>query len=687
MASFNGATTLPKVLDAYCALLAPPGGWRLLVIDNGSTDAGPEILAGYAERLPMSVLREPCRGKNAALNAGLRQVLNDTSVDLLVFSDDDAMPEPDWLLRLAECAARQPHYAVFGGRIVPDWACEPPAWIARLVPLGLTYGLTAASLSDGPVFPGLVWGANMAVRRRVFDAGHRFDQSIGPNAGPYAMGSETEFTRRVHARGYRSWFCDAARVAHHIRPYQLERAYVLERAQRFGRGKARQDQPGVFPELFGVPRWMLARIALEGAGWLWAVLCRQRDRAFQRRWEIDYLRGYLHEARQAKPAAAKTVLITSHSGELGGMELRMAQEARFLAASGFRTPLALRRFAGFDAWAQRLAGEGISVSEFTPPLFFEQWEWRRLNKLRARWWASRQLRAYRADLVHVALCWTNYGASALWLAQQCQLPTVLSVHNAFPPARISAWHQPLLREAFSAVSGIYAVSESAMHHFMAIFKPYIRNSTRLAVIPNCVNTDRFQPSPALRLAARTRWKLPHDGLVIGAVGRLSIQKRPADLLALHALLLARFPNLYLVLVGTGPLEQSLRQQAAHSARPEQVIFAGFISNIEQVLPAFDLHVLMSRNEGFGIATIEAMACGVPAVATDVPGSADILRDCGGGLLVPAADVIAAVAAITPLLNDAPRRQQMGLLGRAEVEARYSHLVVGEMVRAFYDGLV
>src|ERR1700756_1490245 len=108
MASFNGATTLPKVLDAYCALLAPPGGWRLLVIDNGSTDAGPEILAAYAERLPISVLREPCRGKNAALNAGLRQVLNDAGVDLLVFSDDDAMPEPDWLLRLAECAARQP---------------------------------------------------------------------------------------------------------------------------------------------------------------------------------------------------------------------------------------------------------------------------------------------------------------------------------------------------------------------------------------------------------------------------------------------------------------------------------------------------------------------------------------------------------------------------------------------------
>lgn len=467
-------------------------------------------------------------------------------------------------------------------------------------------------------------------------------------------------------------------------------SYVLERARSFGRGKATLDQPGVFPELLGLPRWMLARFALEAASWLAAVILLRHDRQFQRRWEMAYLRGYLRgyrdQARPGHPGRPKTVLITSYSGELGGMELRMAQEARFLAEYGYRTPLGLRRFPGFDAWSQRLAGEGISLSEFDPPLFFEQWEWRRVNRLRARLWAGR-LRAYRPDLVHVALCWTNYGASALWLAQHCQLPAVLSVHNTFPPARISAWHQPLLRQAFSAVTGIYAVSESAMRHFMAIFQPYVQQHTRLAVIPNCVDTARFLPSPQRRATARAAWALPDDALVIGAVGRLSEQKRPADLLALHTLLLARFPNLYLVLAGSGPLEASLRQQAAQSARPQQIIFTGFVAAVEQVLPAFDLHVLMSRNEGFGIATIEAMACGVPAVATDVPGSTDILRSCAGGLLVPAGDPAAAAALITPLLADPARRRQMGQAGRAEAEARYSHPVVGQLVRDFYDGLV
>lgn len=687
MASFNGAATLPKVLDAYCALQAPPGGWRLLVVDNGSTDDTRHVLERYAARLPLQVLQEPRRGKNVALNTGLQVALAGPVAELLVFSDDDAAPQADWLVRLSECAAAHPEYSVFGGSILPDWACGPPDWIARLVPLGLTYGATAPDLADGPIFPGLVWGANMAVRRSVFDAGQRFDTSIGPNAGHYAMGSETEFTRRVHALGYRSWFCPAARVAHHIRAHQTEVSYVLQRARRFGRGKARQDQPGVFPEVLGMPRWMLLRLLLEAGGWLTATLRGLSDRRFLHRWEISYLLGYLQEARARAKGGTKTVLITSYSGELGGMELRMAQEARFLAASGYRAPLGVRPFPGFDAWAGRLASEGISASRFDPPLFFEQWKWRRLNQLRARLWGGRRMLAYRPDLVHVALCWTNYGSSALWLVRHCQLPAVLSVHNAFPPARISSWHQPLLRQAFSAVTGIYAVSESAMRQFMAIFQPYVPQHARLAVIPNCVDTARFRPCVQRRAAARAAWKLPPDALVMGAIGRLSVQKRPADLLALHTRLLEKIPGLYLVLVGTGPLEPELRRQALHSPQPGQIIFAGFVAEVEQVLPAFDLHVLMSRNEGFGIATIEAMACGVPAVATDVPGSADILRGCGGGLLIPAADAGQAASQILPLLADAERRAHMGRLGRAEVEQRYSLSVVGEKVRAFYDGLV
>lgn len=693
IATYNGASTLPAVLQAYCRLSAPAAGWRLLVIDNGSDDGSAAVIDSFQAHLPLRRLSEPRRGKNAALNTGVASALRDADCHLLVFSDDDAAPEADWLLRLEACAAAHTDYAVFGGAILPDWAAPPPAWVLRLVPLGVTYGLTGAALADGPVFPGLVWGANMALRRSIFEDGFRFDVAVGPTAGAYAMGSETLMTRRLHAAGYRSWFCPAARVAHHIRAHQLDAAYLLRRAYCFGRGKFHQDQAGqataMFPSIYKVPRWMLHRLLLE----LWAALrarcARDAEQLFVHRWEIRQLSGYLYEAWLARrrPGAPPRVLITSYSGELGGMEWRMGQEAKLLCAGGYQAQLAARRFPGFDGWAAGLRADSIAVAAFDPPPVFEQWRWRRLNKLRARLLAAPRLRAYRADLVHVAFCWTTYGATALWLAGRCHLPTVISVHNAFAPADIAGWHRPLLAEAFRSVRGIYAVSASAMQHFLAVYQPYILPSTRLAVIPNSVDTNRFIPSTPRRLAARRALGLPESCLVIGAVARLSSQKRPQALLDLFASLRPQFPDLRLVLVGGGPLEQALRARVEDDGLAGAVIFAGQRGAVEELLPAFDLHLLLSRREGFGIATIEAMACGVPAVGTDVPGTADILRDGRGGLLVPLGDAAATRASVAALLADPARRQRMGEQGRSVAVAHYGSARLQRQLLAFYSGLV
>ena len=688
MATCNGAATLPKVLAAYCGLLPPDGGWSLLIVDDGSTDGTREVIAGFAERLPLRCMRQARRGKNAALNAALEVALADGEADLFVFTDDDATPDPGWLRQLAQCAREQPACALFGGAIVPDWSHAPPAWILRLVPLGLTYAATA--VPDGPVFPGLVWGANMAVRRAVFDAGYRFDVAVGPKAGVYAMGSETEFNRRLGAAGHQAWFCNAARVGHFIRDHQLSVRYVLRRAYRFGRGAQIQEDPDPAPRLLGVPRWMFARLTRELAGVFSALARRDGDALFKARWEACYLAGFIRQAwsgtAKRLPRGAR-VLITSCSGELGGMELRMAQEARLLASAGCHSTFATPRFQGFDRMAAGLRADGIAVSVFDPPQFFEQWAWRRINKLRARLLSARQLRGYRPDLVHVAFCWTSYGASLLWLAQRCRLPAVISVHNAFPATTFNPWHARLYRQAFGAVRGVYAVSPSAMEHFMAIFSRYLPPTARLCVIPNSVDTARFVPSPARREATRARWRLPPDALVLGAVARLSPQKRPEALVELFCGLRKRYDKLYLVLAGSGPLEHAVRHKVELLGLTPYVIFTGQVEAVEEILPAFDLHILLSRNEGFGIATIEAMACGVPAVGTDVPGTADILRHSRGGMLVPLHQPRVAADAIAALLGDPQRRAAMALQARAEIEAGYTLALMEQRVRAFYAGLL
>jgi len=687
MATFNGVRTLPQVLDAYTQLHSPDEGWRLLVVDNGSDDGTRELLMSYAGRLPLHYAFEPRRGKNTALNHGLALAMKGPETRLFVFTDDDATPDRDWLLRFADAATERKAYAIFGGSIVADWSRTPPEWLLRLVPCGLTYGLTNPELPEGPVYPGLVWGANMAVRGEIFRHGYRFDETIGPAAGDYAMGGEVSFTRLLEGAGFQSWFCPAARVAHHIRPVQLTADWIITRARRYGRGACRLAKAGQFPELFGAPRWMLRKYAEELCGLASAMLLRQPERIFQRRWELAYLGGYISEAAAASKRPATTrVLITSFSGELGGMELRMLDEARFLKRVGYDCVLAPSRFTGDERWRQSALDECVEVADLNVPPLLEEWSWRRFNRLRAMAFAAPAMRKLRPNLVHIAFCWTTYGASALWLAHYCGVPSVISVHNAFPHTEFNHWERELLQRAMAGVKGVYAVSDSAMRHFLALYREWLPADVRLAVIPNCVDVQRFQVSARRRAAARQQWGIAEHDEVIGSVGRLSVQKRPEELLAIFAHLAKTRPRLKLLLVGAGPLESSLRDLVRRQRLSRRVIFTGFQANVESIIPAMDLHLLVSRREGFGIATIEAMACGVPALATRVPGSEDILQGSAGGLLLAPGDIENAVATISTLLDDAERRKEMGRQGRAEVEARYAVPVVGAQVEAFYDGL-
>jgi glycosyltransferase involved in cell wall biosynthesis len=207
------------------------------------------------------------------------------------------------------------------------------------------------------------------------------------------------------------------------------------------------------------------------------------------------------------------------------------------------------------------------------------------------------------------------------------------------------------------------------------------------VIPNGVDCARFMPSSERRAAARARLGLAPGCLVLGSVARLDRQKRPEALIDLFCALRSRFPDLRLVLAGSGPLEAALRARVAALGVDGQVLFAGQVDAVEQLLPAFDLHLLLSRREGFGIATIEAMACGVPVVCSDVPGSADLLRGSRGGLLVPADDPAAAAETVAALLLDAPRRAELARHARAEVEASYTTAIMERRVREFYAGLL
>ncbi len=301
MATRNGAGWIGKSLDSLCALAPPTGGWRLIIVNNGSTDETGQILARYAERLPLCIVHSTRPGKNAALNLGLAHAEG----ELIAFTDDDVIVDPQWLVHLAGAAAAEPEYAIFGGAIRPEWPHEPAPWILDLVPLGLTYSLTPA-LQRGACTPSAVWGPNMAVRARVFRAGPRFDESIGPDdSSGYAMGSETSFTRRLAVRGERCFHVPEALVGHIIRPTQMTRDFALRRAYRGGRGKgllAQELEPTL--DVAGVPRYFLRQAAQAAAGYGAARLRRDPAAAFKAAWQWHYAVGCIQGARAVAVTAA-----------------------------------------------------------------------------------------------------------------------------------------------------------------------------------------------------------------------------------------------------------------------------------------------------------------------------------------------------------------------------------------------
>ena len=233
-ATRNRAASLVAVLECFARLIAPADGWKLVVVDNGSVDGTARLLGTYARRLPLTALSEPGSGKNRALNTALPHLEG----NLIILTDDDVLPNPDWLLRLQQAALDHPEASLFGGTVLPQWSRPRPSWLTEwAVPFSVLYA--QQKRRAGPCSCEAIFGPNMAVRSDVFRAGHRFSESVGPDQSRrvYAMGGETEFLRRAEAAGFAGWFAPEAIVRHIVRSEQLDESWILKRAYRYGIGE------------------------------------------------------------------------------------------------------------------------------------------------------------------------------------------------------------------------------------------------------------------------------------------------------------------------------------------------------------------------------------------------------------------------------------------------------------------
>jgi glycosyltransferase involved in cell wall biosynthesis len=377
------------------------------------------------------------------------------------------------------------------------------------------------------------------------------------------------------------------------------------------------------------------------------------------------------------------VLLASMSGSHGGMEMRMRQDASLLQSHGWRPVISTPTFPERTTWYAALRRQGIAIAYLPYPYVLEHWPSRHFQRVKGQLVTAPILSRRRFDLVHVFLSWTTYGLGMLWAAARAGIPALVSVHNAFPMTTFGPWHRKRLDEAFATTQRIIAVSDSALEHFLNVFAPYLPNATDTAVIPNPVDTARFRPHPSARSAARQRLGVPDDAIAIGSIGRLDKQKQPWKLVETIAELHKLGVPAHLILIGQGVLEAALRRQVAELGLAEYVVFTGYVHDVENLMPALDLHLLLSRNEGFGIVTAEAMAAGVPALGTDVPGTRDVLQGMAGGHILPSDQESAIARHVAQLLASPNRLETMAAEGPKEVQYRFGREHIDEATFATY----
>ncbi len=273
-----------------------------------------------------------------------------------------------------------------------------------------------------------------------------------------------------------------------------------------------------------------------------------------------------------------------------------------------------------------------------------------------------------------------YGRIAARLTGAAAIHTFHGIHPAGYGRLYLRLERALARWSFAVVH----VSESQAGEARALG---LAPAGRTRVIVNGIDAALVRAVAERAPMSRAALGLRPDALVLATVARFDPVKCLEVLVRAVPLLVARVPEAQLLMVGDGPERDTLRALARTLAPGDGVVFAGAIPDAARVLPVVDLYVTASRREGLPLAVLEAMACGLPVLATAAPGHVDAVEPEVTGRLVPLDDAPGLAAATALLLRDPALRARMGRAGRERVERHFSHARVLAEVADLYRAAV
>lgn len=271
LATRNNARDLGVFLGSLGRCRAP-GDWEIIVVDNGSTDATRQTVESFGAVLPLRYCRQPVPGKSIALNHGLRRVRG----EIVLFTDDDVEPDPDWLLNHVRAMDAHPGVRMVGGRIRVDHGTLP-AWLANSFNLrGML--VTEHDLGDEPrpyAAGEHPFGPNMSVRRSCLEGIDRpWPEHLGPGTA-LPLGDEMVFCARIAAgQNDVMLYEPSCAVRHRAAPEKIRFLPALRRCFLGGYVAGRYAAPfGERREMPSAPKLRLARDRLGRFRSLPELLC------------------------------------------------------------------------------------------------------------------------------------------------------------------------------------------------------------------------------------------------------------------------------------------------------------------------------------------------------------------------------------------------------------------------------
>ncbi len=348
----------------------------------------------------------------------------------------------------------------------------------------------------------------------------------------------------------------------------------------------------------------------------------------------------------------KIFLMTTHL-EMGGIPIYVVELARLLKRRGHQ-PVVLSDAGSLE---RRLAREGIphiripcrTSSEINPKLWFSAFP--RIVKA---------IRKERPDLIHSH---TRVAQVLGWAASTVtSTPYVTTCHGLY---------KFRLGRRFFRCWGkwVMAISNATMNRVVQQYR--LAPPHQVILIENGIDVERFRRAPDPAEVERfRRANGVNGGPVIGAVARLSPVKGLDLLLKAAPALLKEFPDLQLLLVGDGPAREELVRLAYQLKIADRVAICPSVEDTRVPLALLQAFAAPAWEEGFGLAIVEAMAAGVPVVASNAGGPGEIIEQGKSGLLIQPGDTAALEEGLRSLLKDPAARERMARAAQARVKERF-----------------